>query len=213
MITKEFISTRNILIAVDVQKDFIDGSLAVEGGREVVQPINRVAEQVRKSLGQVAFTRDWHPTRTPHFDSWPVHCVAGTEGADFDSTLEVVIGDVVLDKGTGQTDGYSGAEAIGPNGGSLEDLIDPANRQERVRVFIGGLATDYCVKATAIDLAAQFNEDKHVELFALREAMRAVNANGPNDEIEALFAMRDAGVKIITIEDALTMIDENRLER
>lgn len=213
MSKREAIPIRNILIAVDVQRDFIDGSLAVSGGAEVVRPINQVAEQVRKSLGQVAFTRDWHPAQTPHFETWPVHCVAGTEGADFDPALEVTIGDIVLDKGTGQTDGYSGVEGIGPNGGTLESLIDPANRQERRRVFIGGLATDYCVKATAIDLATRFASDQRVEVFALREAMKAVNVNGPNDEIQALFDMRDAGVNIITVEDALTMIDESRLKR
>lgn len=75
--------TRNVLIAVDVQNDFINGSLAVREGYQVVAPINELAETVRESGGAAIFTRDWHPAATPHFDTWPVHCVADTEGAEF----------------------------------------------------------------------------------------------------------------------------------
>ena len=74
--------TQNVLVAVDVQNDFIDGSLAVTEGEQVVQPINDVAAAVRDTGGTVAFTRDWHPAETPHFadygGAWPVHCVAET---------------------------------------------------------------------------------------------------------------------------------------
>ena len=202
---------RNVLIAVDIQNDFVDGSLAVTDGDQVIAPLNQMAGAVRDSGGTVAFTRDWHPASTPHFDAWPVHCVENTDGAAFAPTLDVTARDVIISKGTGQTDGYSGAEGTADDGTTLEQLIMPEDR-ERVAVFIGGLATDYCVKATAIDISTIFKDREAVEVFAIREAMRAVNIN-PEDEIDAINAMAAAGAKIITVDDALAMIDETRLER
>ena len=105
---ERYVDTRHLLVAVDVQNDFIDGSLAVKGGIDVVAPLNTLAHAVRRDLGRVAFTRDWHPAATPHFDTWPVHCVADTDGAAFHPDLQLKEGDVVLNKGMGQTDGYSG---------------------------------------------------------------------------------------------------------
>ena len=154
MEAKNYTPTRNILVTVDVQRDFIDGTLAVKNGLEVVAPLNRVARAVRAKMGNVAFTRDWHPASTPHFDTWPVHCVAGSEGAEFDPALEIEPDDVILDKGTGQTDGYSGIEGVSADGKTLETLTAPRG-WENVAVYIGGLATDYCVKATATDAARE----------------------------------------------------------
>lgn len=202
--------TRNVLIAVDIQNDFITGSLAVKDGEQVVEPINQVARAVRQNLGQVAFTRDWHPAATPHFDIWPVHCVAETEGAAFHPDLKIETSDIVLDKGTGQTDGYSGVEGVAPDGTTLEKLITPQN--EKVAVFIGGLATDYCVKATAIDIAKAFEADARVNVYALYDAMQAVNID-PVDGPKALKTMKNANVKMITVKQALAMIDQTRLER
>lgn len=204
--------TRNILVEVDVQNDFVNGSLAVPGGEEVVNPLNHLARAVRRTMGQVALTRDWHPDQTPHFDTWPVHCVADTDGAAFHPTLEIEEGDIVLSKGMGQTDGYSGMEGIAEDGTTLESLIDPAGRWENVRVFIGGLATDYCDKATAIGAAERFKDYANVQIFALSDAMRAVDIQ-PGDGDAAVAEMAAAGVKIITVEDALNLIDTDRLER
>lgn len=209
---RDHIPTRNILVAVDVQNDFISGSLAVKDGEQVVEPINQVARAVRQNMGRVAFTRDWHPSKTPHFDKWPVHCVAKTEGAAFHPDLEVLDGDVIISKGMGQTDGYSGTEGVSGKGETLESMIDPGYNWENVRVYIGGLATDYCVKATAIGIACRFGNRTNVEIYTMSDAIKAVNIN-PTDEAKALAEMQSVGVQIITVEDALAQIDHSRLER
>ena len=209
---ERYVDTRHLLVAVDVQNDFIDGSLAVANGIDVVAPLNTLAYAVRRDLGRVAFTRDWHPAATPHFDTWPVHCVADTDGAAFHPDLQVKEGDVVLNKGMGQTDGYSGIEGVADDGTTLETMIEPVHRDEKVRIFVGGLATDYCVKATAVDLARRYKGLDNVSICLVTDAIRAVNLQ-PNDGTEAVEAMADAGVHIINLTDALALVDTNRLER
>lgn len=202
--------TQNVLVAVDVQNDFIDGSLAVTEGEQVVQPINDVAAAVRDTGGTVAFTRDWHPAETPHFadygGAWPVHCVAETEGAAFHPDLDVRDTDIVVNKGMEQTDGYSGWEGVTDDGQTLEAIIAPLSREEKVRVFVGGLATDYCVKATALDIAARFKDDERVHLYLLRDAIRAVGL-APTDEEKALAAMEEAKIQAISADEARVMIE------
>lgn len=202
-------TNRNVLIGVDVQNDFISGSLAVDGGQEVVQPINRVAFATRDTGGQVAFTRDWHPAVTPHFDTWPAHCVAGTDGAEFHQHLDIVSSDIIISKGMGQTDGYSGWEGIADDGTTLEQLVEPRSPEEKVRVFIGGLATDYCVKATALDVAAATSQTQQVDVYLLRDAVRAVNLQA-EDEQKALQALAEANVLAISSQEALAMIGPKR---
>ena len=209
---ERYVDTRHLLVAVDVQNDFIDGSLAVTNGIDVVTPLNTLAHAVRRDLGRVAFTRDWHPATTPHFDTWPEHCVADTDGAAFHPDLQVKEGDIVLNKGMGQTDGYSGIEGVADDGTTLETMIEPVHRDEKVRIFVGGLATDYCVRATAVDLARRYEGLDNVSICVITDAMRAVNIL-PDDGMKAIEAMADAGVHIIDLKDALTLIDEARLER
>ena len=209
---ERYVDTRHLLVAVDVQNDFIDGSLAVTNGIDVVTPLNTLAHAVRRDLGRVAFTRDWHPAATPHFDTWPVHCVADTGGAAFHPDLQVKEGDIVLNKGMGQTDGYSGIEGVADDGTTLETMVEPVHRDEKVRIFVGGLATDYCVKATAVDLARRYKGLDNVSICLVTDAIRAVNLQ-PNDGTEAVEAMADAGVHIINLTDALALVDTNRLER
>lgn len=199
-------TTRNVLIAVDVQNDFINGSLAVREGDQVVTPINELAETVRESGGTAIFTRDWHPASTPHFDAWPVHCVADTEGAEFHPDLDVRAEDVVVSKGMEQTDGYSGWEGVSGGGQTLESIIEPRSPEEKVRVFLGGLATDYCVKASSIDVAKGFKDDDRVSVFLLRDAIRAVNLQ-PEDERKALEAIAAARVTAISCEEARALIE------
>ncbi len=193
-------STRNVLVAVDVQRDFIDGNLAVKDGEKVVAPLNAVARSVRDTDGTVIFSRDWHPAQTPHFDKWPIHCVQGTDGAAFDRRLEVQSGDIVISKGMGTTDGYSATEGRGERGETLEALIRPRSRTEQVRVFFGGLATDYCVLNTALETAHLFKNDRRVSLYLLRDAVRAVNLQ-PGDGPDAIEAMRRAGVEAMTSDE------------
>lgn len=202
-------TTRSVLATIDVQNDFIDGSLAIADAEQVIAPLNALRRAVRRAMGRVAFTRDWHPSITPHFDTWPVHCVAGTEGAAFHPTLTIGEGDIVLSKGTGQTDGYSGMEAVADDGTTLEMLVEPTHPDEAVRVFIGGLATDYCVKATAIDMARRFQASNNVSVCVITDAIKSVNL-APEDEQKAIVEMTDAGVRIVNLEDAILLINECR---
>lgn len=207
---EKFTNTRDVLVTVDVQNDFVTGSLAVTDGEAVIAPINKVATAIRAAGGDIALTRDWHPAHTPHFDTdggiWPVHCVAETEGAAFASALEITPTDVILSKGMEQTDGYSGWEGVGAQGETLETIITPRDARERVRVFIGGLATDYCVKATGIDIATFFADDERVTTYLLRDAVRAV-ALKQADEANALQALEAAQVLAITSNEARALIE------
>jgi len=210
---EKFTNTRDVLVTVDVQNDFVTGSLAVTDGEAVITPTNEVAAAIRSTGGDVALTRDWHPAHTPHFDTdggiWPVHCVAETEGAAFAPALEIAPTDLILSKGMEQTDGYSGWEGVGEQGETLETIITPRDPRERVRVFIGGLATDYCVKATGIDIATFFADDERVTTYLLRDAVRAV-ALQQADEANALQALEAAQVLAITSEEARAMIGGDR---
>lgn len=204
--------TRNVLVTVDVQHDFIDGSLAVTEGEQVVAPLNTIAETVRHHDGQVVFTRDWHPAKTQHFSNfggqWPAHCIAGTAGANFHDKLDVQPDDIIINKGMDQADGYSGWEGQSATGETLETIITPRTPHEKVKVFIGGLATDFCVKATALDIANHFRDDARVSIHLLREAIRAVGLT-PTDEEEALAAMKEAHVLAVSTSEAKMMIERS----
>lgn len=142
------VNESDALIVVDVQNDFCPGgALPVRGGDGVVLAINRVADK----FAHVAFTRDWHPgghcsfSETPEFrdGSWPVHCVQDSPGAEFHGDLRVPQDALVVDKGTDP-----GIEEYG--GFSGEELEGYLRDRGVKRVFIAGLATDYCVKETAL---------------------------------------------------------------
>lgn len=195
---------RIITINVDVQNDFCPGgSLAVAQGDAVVSPINRMNALVRRLGGTVIFTGDQHPDQTPHFDLWPRHCVAGTPGADFHPELQIEPGDVIVDKGTEQTDGYSGFEGVTRDGRTLEEIIRPVGR-ERVIALLSGLATDYCVLNTALDATRVPSFDGRLDVLVARDAIRAVNLQ-PNDGDNAIEQMAAAGVRFVDSTDVLTM--------
>jgi nicotinamidase-related amidase len=172
------------LVIVDVQHDFLPGgALGVAEGERIFGPIDALAPR----FGRVYATRDWHPADHSSYAQyggpWPVHCVANTHGAAFDPRLDLGKVDVVVDKGTDrETDGYSGFAAT--------ILADDLRAHGIHRVFVVGLATDYCVKATALDAkAAGF------DAVVLEDAAAAVNVN-PGDEQAALQELRDAGVAV-----------------
>lgn len=198
-------NTKYILIGVDPQNDFIGGRLAVDKAEQIIEPINSIADEIRKHDGTVVFTRDWHPEKTPHFDKWPVHCVANTRGSEFHKDLNIQPDDIILNKGTGQTDGYSGWEGRSNKGETLESIIEPKTPHEKVKVFLGGLATDFCVKSTALDIAEHFKDDRRVTTYLLIDAIRAVGLT-PTAEEEALSAMKEAGILAISTEEAKKMI-------
>jgi len=188
--------TKTALLVVDVQNDFADpkGSLYVEEGEKVVPVINREIEIARAAGALVVYTQDWHPDVTPHFQKyggvWPVHCVRGSWGASFAPELRVE-GEVVR-KGTGAEDGYSGFSVADVQTGirkptELESLLRSHGVE---RVVIIGLATDYCVKETALDaLRIGFGTT------VLREGIRAVNLKESDGE-RALEEIRQAGALV-----------------
>ncbi len=184
------------LVIADVQNDFADpsGSLYVAGGEQVIPTINGEIDRARAAGAMVVYTQDWHPPSTPHFQNdggiWPVHCVQGTWGADFHPELHV--SSEVVRKGTGGEDGYSGFSVRDPRSGAtgatrLESLL---RSRGVTRVVVVGLATDYCVKATAIDAV-----DKGFNTVVLSSAIRAVNLQ-PGDDQRAIEDMRVAGVRV-----------------
>jgi nicotinamidase/pyrazinamidase len=188
---------RTALIVVDVQNDFADpaGGLSVAGGDEIVPTVNAEIASASNGGAFVVYTQDWHPASTPHFAKdggiWPVHCVAGTWGAELHPDLVEVAGGRVR-KGVNGEDGYSGftmrdAETSETIPTELEELL---RERDIERVVVCGLATDYCVKATAIDAAAL-----GFETSLLPDAIRAVDLN-PGDGDRAIVAMRDAGVSV-----------------
>lgn len=177
------------LIVVDVQHDFLPGgALAVASGERIFGPIDALAPRFRR----VYATRDWHPPDHSSYAAyggpWPVHCVAGTRGAAFDARLDLRKVDAVIDKGVDRaTDGYSGFVATS----LASDLRVHGVR----RVFVCGLATDYCVKATALDAqAAGF------ATVVIADASAAVNVQ-PGDEARALDELRAAGIDVVQSED------------
>jgi nicotinamidase/pyrazinamidase len=184
------------LIVVDVQNDFADpaGGLSVAGGADIVPTINREIASATGSRGFVVYTQDWHPPSTPHFAKdggiWPVHCVAETWGAELHPAL--VVEGASVRKGVNGEDGYSGFTMRDPTTGeTMETELEGLLRTHVVeRVVVCGLATDYCVKATAIDAARLGFETR-----LLADAVRAVDLS-PGDGDRAIDEMRAAGVSV-----------------
>jgi nicotinamidase/pyrazinamidase len=189
---------RTALVVVDVQNDFADpsGSLSVRGGESLVSRVNRQVDRAVAAGATVVYTQDWHPPSTPHFEKdggiWPVHCVAGTWGAELHPGLKVA-GDV-LRKGTNGEDGYSGFTMRDPlSGEEIPTPLEGMLRERGIeRVVVCGLATDYCVNATVLD-ARRLKFDTAVVV----DACAAVNLQ-PGDGDEALDAMRAAGAELTT---------------
>jgi nicotinamidase/pyrazinamidase len=183
------ITDRDALIVVDPQNDFCPGgSLAVPNGDEIFPIINRSTPRFRHVLA----TQDWHPPEHRYFQQyggpWPFHCLQGTKGAEFHPTLDAGRIQEVVRKGTNPgLDGYSGFAGT--------DLADRLRRRNVQRVFVAGLATDYCVKATAIEAVGE-----GFETYVLTDAIRPVELVA-GDGARALEAMAGAGVRLITTED------------
>ena len=174
------------LIVVDFQNDFTPGgALAVPHGDEIAERINDLARSPDFDL--VVATRDWHPPDHGSFEHhggpWPVHCVEDTDGAELHPALDHERLDIIVDKGQNpSTDGYSGFDETG-----LEELL----RQRGIeRLTIVGLATDYCVKNTALDAL-----DHGFEVTVDRAGVRGVDVN-PGDSERALEELRAAGATV-----------------
>jgi nicotinamidase/pyrazinamidase len=187
---------KTALVVVDVQNDFADpgGSLYVKGGEQVVPLANQEIDRALAAGALVVYTQDWHPPSTPHFQKdggiWPVHCVQETWGAEFQPELAVK-GEVIR-KGTGGEDGYSGFTVRDPQTGVQEGTgLERLLREGGVeRIVLVGLATDYCVKETALD-----GGRLAFETTILSNGVRGVNLQ-PGDDERALHEAMLAGVRV-----------------
>ena len=181
------------LVIVDFQNDFTPGgALAVPDGDAVAAHLNDLIASGRFDL--VVATRDWHPLDHSSFAEqggpWPVHCVAGTEGAQLHPALDAAKVDVIVDKGTERdTEGYSGFDAT--------DLAELLRDRGIDSLTVAGLATDYCVRATALDAAHE-----RFDVTVVEDAIRAVEVD-PGDGERALDDMRAAGTKVASSEELL----------
>lgn len=187
--------TRTALIVVDVQNDFVEGgALAVDGGKNVAHDVAAFLDVHRGRYDHIVFTRDWHidpgthfATGAPNFvDTWPEHCVAGTVGARFCDPIRPLPGDTIVSKGQHDA-AYSGFEGATDDDRTLNKVLLV---EGICAVDIAGIATDHCVRATALDAAA-FGFDTRV----LVDLCAGVAAD---TTAAALDAMRAAGVEIVT---------------
>lgn len=183
------VTAADALIAVDVQNDFCPGgSLAVKDGDRVVPVLNRLTPK----FSAVVLTRDWHPAdhcsfaKDPKFvdKSWPPHCVQNTKGAAFHPDLKVPRNAIIVSKGADpRKEAYSGFQG--------SDLAKTLRKKGITRVFVGGLATDYCVKATVQDAIRE-----GFRAVLILDAARGVDLPAGHAE-QAVAEMRQAGAKVI----------------
>ena len=179
------------LLIIDFQNDFTSGgALEVPEGDEIAEPVKRLAGH----FDVVAATRDWHPPDHASFETeggpWPVHCVRDTHGAQFHPAMEGLELDAVVDVGQGRDDeGYSGFEN--------SDLARLLRDHDAGEVYVCGLATDYCVRASAIDACRE-----GFDVTVVEDAVRAVEVN-PGDSERAFQDMRDAGARIASSGEVL----------
>ena len=181
---------RAALLVVDIQNDFCPGgALGVPEGDAIIPRVNRTIALFGRRGLPVIFTRDWHPRETKHFKefggAWPVHCVQGTKGARFHPDLEIPKSAMVLSKGMDpEVDSYSAFQAFTVQGRDLESALHELSVDE---LFICGLATDYCVRATALD-----GVRRGLTIRVLRDAIRGVEVKRGDSE-NAIKEMRGHG--------------------
>jgi nicotinamidase/pyrazinamidase len=188
---------KTALIVVDVQHDFADpqGSLYVARGEQVIPFINEQIEAATRAGATLVYTRDWHPETTPHFEKdggiWPVHCVAGSIGADFHPELDVRDSAVFTEKGVGGEDGYSAFNVRHPETGLVTPTGLTTHLEGIERVVIVGLALDYCVKESALDAI-----DDYETVVVLADGTRSVDLRA-GDGARAVAEMVSAGVTVV----------------
>ena len=191
-------SSSPALLIVDVQHDFCPGgALPVREGDQVVPVLRRAAQRFAAFGWPVYASRDWHPADSTHFavhgGKWPVHCVQGTEGARLREDLELPTSAMIVTKGRGRhDDGFSAIVGeVSGRGSLLEDL----QARHVTHLFVGGLATDYCVKYSVLDTLAQ-----GFGVTLLTDGVRAVDV-APGDGARALDEMVAAGAVLGTSAD------------
>ncbi|MBS7655868.1 nicotinamidase [Candidatus Bathyarchaeota archaeon] len=187
------IDRESALIIVDVQNDFLpEGALPVPKGDEVIPVLNKYINLFNKVGASIFATRDWHPLNHASFNTqggiWPPHCIQNTKGAEFPSSLKLPENAIVISKATNpNAEAYSGFEGT--------DLAIKLKKLGVKKVFIGGLATDYCVKNTVLDALKE-----GFKTFLLEDASRGVNLK-PEDSKNAIKEMVIKGALKIKIFD------------
>ncbi len=189
---KVAVTRGSALVIVDVQTDFMPGgALPVPTGDEVVPVLNSYIELFDRLGRPIVATRDWHPPDHVSFrprGPWPPHCVQGTEGAKFHPDLRLPADVIIVSKATEpDREAYSGFEGT--------EMAEGLRALRVRRLFVGGVATDYCVKATVLDgLKLGF------EVFVLTDAIRGVDVN-PGDSERALREMLAAGAVLVRFDE------------
>jgi len=201
------IDSHTALVVVDIQNDFCPGgALPVSDGDKVVTVLNKYIQLFRSANAPIIYTRDWHPLDHSSFKAhggpWPPHCVQGTEGAKFRPDLLPPAEGEIVSKANRKDEAYSFFQGT-----------DLAHRLRRLRfrlglrggikaLFVGGLATDYCVKETVLDgLKLGF------QVYYLEDASKGVNVN-PDDSQLAVKEMFSKGAKKITLTDVATELSQ-----
>jgi nicotinamidase/pyrazinamidase len=190
-IEKEGQGMARALLIIDFQNDFTaGGALEVPEGDAIAEPVRRLANR----LDVVVATRDWHPPDHASFETeggpWPVHCVRDTHGAQFHPAMEGIGLDAVVDVGRERDDeGYSGFEK--------SDLARILRDRDVDQVFVCGLATDYCVRASAIDACGE-----GFDVTVVEDAVRGVEVS-EGDSDRAFGDMREAGARIASSDEVL----------
>lgn len=185
------------LLIVDVQNDFCPGgSLPVQEGDRVVPVINRYIELFRVNGLPVFASRDWHPEKSSHFKAyggaWPVHCVQGSKGAEFHPDLQLPSDAIILSKGKNpKRNDYSAFQGVTDD---HTPLLRCLHDRKITRLFVGGLATDYCVKETVLE---GLREGFAVTL--LEDAVAGVDLS-PGDSEKAIAEMTEIGADTFTVE-------------
>jgi len=186
------------LLVVDVQNDFCPGgALGIHEGDRIIPILNRYIKYFERENWPIFLTRDWHPQVTKHFEQfggvWPIHCIEGSYGAQFHPKLELPKEALVISKGIGpEEDSYSAFHATDSSGMVLANLLKNLGVTQ---IYIGGLATDYCVKYSVLDALRD-----GLEVFVLTDAIAGVNLK-PEDSGAALQEMVGRGARKTICED------------
>jgi nicotinamidase/pyrazinamidase len=194
-------TTRYAVLAVDPQNDFCPGgALAVEGGDKIMFVLNGIFRRAAWQGAPVLISRDWHEPETRHFDHWPVHCVRDTDGAAFHTYLEIPATAYVVTKGTNPEDdgGYSAFDGLLDDGQTVMAYLARAGVDTLV---VGGLATDYCVRASVLDALKG-----GLAVVVVEDAIRGVDLK-PGDSQLAIEEMRAAGAVFMPSGDVVDRLD------
>jgi nicotinamidase/pyrazinamidase len=187
------VDNESALIIVDVQNDFLPGgALPVPNGNEVIPILNKYIELFNKVKAPIFATRDWHPPNHISFKTqggiWPLHCIQNSKGAEFALNLNLPKNAIIISKAVNPNmEAYSGFEGT--------DLALKLKELRVKKVFIGGLATDYCVKSTVLDALKE-----GFKAFFLEDASRGVNLK-PEDSENAIKEMVNKGALKVKISD------------